>query len=119
MFVRYSHANVSTFSASVSARGVIFLPNVSWAGAMFVRRRRYVFESLQVTLGLANRDMFGPTLCANTYVRGQRLPQGAGYAYGQDRPGAPRDDACSEDDADVAARADRSRADARKCARST
>jgi hypothetical protein len=47
MFVRCSHPNVSTFSVIVSATGAIFSPNVSWAGAMFVRRRCYVFESLQ------------------------------------------------------------------------
>jgi integrase len=48
MFVRCSHVNVSTFSASVSARGVMFSANVSWASAMFVRRRCYVFESLHL-----------------------------------------------------------------------
>jgi hypothetical protein len=48
MFVRCSHPNVSTFSGIVSATGAIFSPNVSWAGAMFVCRRRYVFESLHL-----------------------------------------------------------------------
>jgi hypothetical protein len=69
MFVRYSHANVSTFSASVSARGVIFLPNVSWAGAMFVRRRRYVFESLHLDPGKVRTSLLlplGDTLLSST-----------------------------------------------------
>ena len=50
MFVRCSHANVSTFSAMVSATGAIFSPNPSRDRAMFVRRRRYVLESLQVAM---------------------------------------------------------------------
>jgi hypothetical protein len=46
MFVRCAHANVSTFSASASTKGSIFSLNLSRAGAMFVRSRRYVFEPL-------------------------------------------------------------------------
>jgi hypothetical protein len=48
MFVRCSHLNVRTFSGSVSAMGAIFSATVSSGDAMFVRRRWYVFESLQI-----------------------------------------------------------------------
>jgi len=43
MFVRYSHHNVRSFSASVSTTEAIFSATVSGAAAMFVRRHRYVF----------------------------------------------------------------------------
>src|SRR5262249_29467817 len=48
MFVRCSHLNVSTFSGRVSATGTLFSPNVSGVGAMFVRRRCDVLESLHL-----------------------------------------------------------------------
>lgn len=66
MFVRCSHPNVSTFSGIVSATKAIFSPNVSGVGAMFVRRRHDVFESLQLLLlrrgGLAVRQRRTPGL---------------------------------------------------------
>jgi hypothetical protein len=48
MFVRCSHPNVSTFSGIVSRTDAIFSANVRCAGAMFVRRRCDVLESLHV-----------------------------------------------------------------------
>src|SRR5262245_25931849 len=48
MFVRCSRPTVSTFSRIVRALATIFSPNLSRAGAMFVRRCRDVCESLHL-----------------------------------------------------------------------
>ena len=76
MFVRCSHPNVSSFSASVSATGALFSANVSWADAMFVRRRCDVLESLQ--LG-------APFISLNRFV----IDRLSGEGYGAQKSNAP------------------------------
>src|SRR5262249_25584756 len=67
MFVRCAHPNVSTFSGSVSATDAIFSATVSGTGAMFVRRRRDVFESLHLLHSGQDEEKLLPT-CVHSHV---------------------------------------------------
>src|SRR5262245_54654836 len=73
MFVRCSHPNVSTFSGSVSAMGAIFSATVRRAGAMFVRKRCDVCESLQIPLPLDGPKQLEGITAATVPVVQQRV----------------------------------------------
>src|SRR5215510_315965 len=92
MFVRCSHPNVSTFSASMRRTVALFSANVSGKKAMFVRRRRDVLESLHVPLPLlllhpSYHGSLGILLSVmELYLRPARLPDASPRPHQRELP---------------------------------